>query len=213
MQKEKILTEKQIRRRAKSKLKSRNKIHDYEYKAYDMDTFIDHIYSICDVNVRGNKFVEKLKIDMDGIIKPISPVDDDGDISCGSKKFEVKLMYSLDNGKDYRFTNIRPYQNFDYFIFALVDCHNDFNKRYYCIEKDDFLSVDEFKLKPMHGTKKINEENKKVGLGCNVKKEKVITSLNELNVLEGTSYQELAKFFYQLGIYVIEEKSELITND
>jgi len=77
---------------------------------------------------------------------------------------EGKISYLSKKTKRYTIRNIRPYQNFDYFMLCLVDCDNDFKSEYIVVDKD-VITEGEFNLHIMNGTKKSNVKNNTVGKG------------------------------------------------
>jgi hypothetical protein len=124
------------------------------------------------------------------------------------KTFEVKISYLTKKG-NYNIRNIRPHQDFDYFLFCFVDCERDFTPKFILVDRSvitDNKYV--FTLTPMNGTKNANKDNKDIGYGTTFKK----NSMQELvlednNLLEGTTYEDV-KNFHRKNLKVLEEQYE-----
>jgi hypothetical protein len=119
------------------------------------------------------------------------------------KRIEVKFSY-LGKNDHYTIRNIRPWQDFDYFLFAFVDVHNDFKIMCSLVSKEDFLRSDNT-FSAMNGTSESNRENKNISLGCVIKENSFMlkeimgdipSSLEEynLNLLDGSTLDDLKKF-------------------
>lgn len=108
--------------------------------------------------------------------------------------FEVKISYL---GKNDTFTvrNIRPYQNFDYYILCFVDCRNNFSPRFYVVDKKVITDGSIFTLTPMNGTKKANKDNTDIGYGLSFKRNHwKDLYLEGRNLMKGTTYEHLTEF-------------------
>ena len=109
---------------------------------------------------------------------------------------EVKISYL---GKNDTFTirNIRPYQDFDYYLLCFVDCKDNFKPCFILVSKDVITNNPVFTLTPMNGTKNANKDNKDIGYGMTVKRNgDNFFYLTEItNLLEGTTYQDVTNFF------------------
>lgn len=113
------------------------------------------------------------------------------------KWFEVKISY-LNKGSDlFTIRNVRPYQDFDYFILCFVDCKRNFEPMFIVVKKNIIANNPSvITLTPMNGTKKANKDNKDIGYGATIKKGSWKESyLLSYNLLEGTTYGDLTKFF------------------
>ena len=127
----------------KNKQKKRNIITDADLKL-KMSEFILKIYDVCTPNKYGNVFPEKIIHDVGPRLKKMSPKLDRGDLHINYKKFfEVKISYK-NIGEKYSITNIRDWQDLNYFILCFVD--ENFKPKYYCIEnpQSGLLKCQEF---------------------------------------------------------------------
>jgi hypothetical protein len=135
-----LLSEEQLLSEAIEKRDTKNIIFDHEIEGYPMHSFIKRIYTICEQNTRGSQFAKKLVFDSNGLLKPVNSTEDLGDVLCGVKYVEIKILFTSLK-KYFRFTNLRDYQKFKYFVFCLVDdTKNDFPIRYYCIDKNNLFN-------------------------------------------------------------------------
>jgi hypothetical protein len=113
--------------------------------------------------------------------------------TIGKKIFyEIKSSYSSEKGT-YRVTHIRDYQeDFDYFLICLIDQDNDCNERFYVLPKSFILN--NFKVIPMNGTKKANQDNKNIDKAMTIRKEVAYKVFGENNLLKNTSYSAWLKY-------------------
>lgn len=127
------------------------------------------------------------------------------------KKFiEVKISYLGKNGT-YTIRNIRPYQNFDYFLFCFVDCDNNFKQTYILVTKEFITENSDFTLTPMNGTKKVNKDRKNIAFGTAFKKRSFqFSELIDCNLLKGTEYNDVFNFFDKKSI---ELKEQFLTEE
>jgi hypothetical protein len=121
---------------------------------------------------------------------------------------EVKISYLTKEG-NYNIRNIRPYQDFDYFLFCFVDCENDFTAKFIMVEKRVITEFDNcFTLTPMNGTKKANKDNKDIGYGTSFKKGfSQEWTLEQYNLLDGTTYDSFKRYLTN-NIGVLKETYE-----
>lgn len=111
------------------------------------------------------------------------------------KKIEVKISY-LGISDNYSIKNIRPYQDFDYFLLCFVDCTDNFKQIFVLVNKIFITENINITLTPEHGTKKTNEHNKKMGYGtCFDKNSHKFEYIKENNLLKGTNYSDVIDFF------------------
>lgn len=192
------LTPTQIREQAEATTKARRNFILSDYDSYSFDDFIELSYSLVTPTTLGNVFLNRLKHESNGVLKNVNPKDDRGDISCNDKYFEAKFMTVTQNGF-YRFTNIRAYQNIDFYIIGLLDQFNNYIKRYYVITGRDLLNNVIKQRYPMSGTAKANEENKNIGECANVNKNDCVRLLEEYNILRGNKSSDLIDFLLYYG--------------
>ncbi len=111
---------KELLKEVKLKQKKRNIITENDYQL-KMSDFILKIYYVCTPSVYGAVFPEKIQHDAGPYIKRVSMKLDRGDLHINYKKFfEVKISYLNQNDK-YSITNIRDWQDLDYFILCFVN--------------------------------------------------------------------------------------------
>ena len=116
---------------------------------------------------------------------------DRGDAFFGKFFAEIKCTF-LDKKNSYNLTHLRKWQNFNFYIFCLIDCENDFNPEFYVLDKK---VMDKIKTTAMNGTKESNINNDKVAMRATVKKNGDIHKvLKKKNKLSGTSFSDLKKF-------------------
>jgi hypothetical protein len=110
---------------------------------------------------------------------------------------ELKVSFKSkgNDGKPYwNLVQLRPYENFDYYLFLFIDPENGCDWEWFLLKKDD-VSNQNFTISGAHGTKQSNANNlnveyrMSVSNQCGVRKEETQTKLNylklkELNILK-----------------------------
>lgn len=164
----------------------------------DMDEFICHLINVCQPMKYGLEFPKKVCYDSNYAMKEISGTMDRGDCVIGNSKYaELKISVVGDTKKKYNIRNIRKWQDFDYYILCLVYINSnteEFNVRYYCVDKDVITNNPALKLSYQNGTAKSNANNENPGLVTQIPHEDVSWYFKKKNLLEGTSYKHLLKF-------------------
>jgi hypothetical protein len=118
----------------------------------------------------------------------ISPSLNLGDISFSGKNAEIKVSF-LSQDKTYCLTHIRMWQEFDMYLFCLIDCDNNFTPEFYLIDK---FIIDNVKMGPMNGTKLSNIKNKNVELRVTIRKGgDSYNMFKRFNKLNGTTLSDL----------------------
>ena len=185
----------------------RNEFCEQDYEM-GMDEFICHISSFIPCKY-GSVFAKKVYHDSKNVMVGVSSNEDRGDCRIGKHKYaELKISFINSGGKKYSIRNIRPWQNFDYFILCFVD--NNFEARYYCVNKEVITNNGAIKLGYMNGTAESNRNNDKVGLAATVNHMELNWHFKNRNLLGGTSYRHLLKFIASMGQAVVVNNVEEI---
>lgn len=117
-----------------------------------------------------------------------------------TKYYEVKISY-LGKNDTYTIRNIRPYQNFDYYILCFVNCKNKFKPSFIVVPKKEITENSIFTLTPMNGTKNANKDNKDIGYGTSLKRNHwKDLYLEGQNLLKGTSYEDLITYLSEQSL-------------
>lgn len=126
-----------------------------------------------------------------------------GKLNLFKRNYEIKFSY-LGKNNCYTVRNVRDYHDFDYYILAFVDTYDNFKINYYCIEKGD---VNCFNLSPMNGTYSSNIKNENINYGFTIKDGSYDHRyvLKELNLLDGTSFNDLLKFMIEDNLKLRKE--------
>jgi hypothetical protein len=112
--------------------------------------------------------------------------------------FEVKISY-LGKNDTYTVRNIRPYQNFEYYILCFVNCAKNFKPTFLVVDKSVITDGSIFTLTPMNGTKKSNKDNTDIGYGLSFKRDHwKDLYLESKNLMDGTTYEDLTRFFSEM---------------
>ncbi len=97
----------------------------------------------------------------------------------------------------YSLLHLRDWQPFNYYMFCFIDCENDFTPEFYVIKKED---INNLSLEYMNGKKEDNENNFFREKRCSVKKNSNYHSyLKEVNLLNGTTYEDLHSYINKCG--------------
>jgi hypothetical protein len=137
----------------------------------------------------GMRIERKIMDEVGG--KSNSPSLNLGDISFLGKNAEIKVSF-LSQTNTYSLTHIRMWQEFDMYLFCLIDCDNNFTPEFYLIDK--FIMGD-VKMGPMNGTKLSNTKNKNIELRVTIKKGGDVYSMfKRFNKLNGTTLLDLKSF-------------------
>ena len=125
------------------------------------------------------------------------------------RNYEIKFSY-LGKNNCYTVRNVRDYHDFDYFILAFVDTYDNFKINYYCIEKGD---VNCFNLSPMNGTYSSNIKNENINYGFTIKDGSYDHryTLKEINLLDGTSFNDLLKFMIEDNLKLRKEIFKMLS--
>lgn len=106
--------------------------------------------------------------------------------------FEKKTTFLNKNGK-YSITNIRDWQDFNYFILCFIDL--DYNPSFFCVPKEVVTNNPILRLSAMNDDKETNKHNKYVGKRVSFPSYDVNYIFKKHNILKGTSYKDLLLFF------------------
>lgn len=162
-----------------------------------IDEFICCISEFCVPAKYGNMFQKKVCYDSEYGIAPIPAAIDRGDCRIGNSKFaELKISYISEKGS-YGIRNIRPWQDFDYYILCFVD--ENFKARFYCVNKKVITNNGSIKLNYQNGTIASNINNTNVNLSANIKHEDLTWHFKKTNLLKGTKYKHLLKFIGEIA--------------
>ena len=179
-----------------------NEITKSEFEA-PLDEFIVRVHQNCYPNTYGKLFAKKLINESDGGLVEVNQNLDLADCYFTTeelqRKFcEVKISYINKNGK-YRITNIRGYQNFDFFILSFVDMTDSFKTQCYIVPKEIVCSNPKIRLTPMNGTKLINRYNKYVAMSATLSKMDVDWLFGRHSILPNNKTKSLLKHIRSLN--------------
>ena len=100
------------------------------------------------------------------------------------KKMELKVSFLTSGDSSYNLIQLRPYEVFDFYLFLLIDCENDFELQWFLLNKSD-VSEKNFKINAIHGNKESVAQNVNVEYKLNVKKNSEhYNKLVELNLIK-----------------------------
>ena len=178
---------------ARIKQRKRNSISnsDYELKISD---FILKIHNVCAPCTYGKLLPKKIQYDSGPFLRSTDKdlLSNRGDLHINKKVFfEVKTSIINKDGK-YSITNIRGWQEFNYFILCFVDM--DFTASFFCVPKKSVTDNPHLKLNAMNDTEEINKQNTYVGKRVSFHSYDLNYIFKKHNVLKGTSYKHLLVF-------------------
>jgi hypothetical protein len=184
---------KELLDRVKETREKRNKV-SHQMLQLPIWEFLMECYDNCTPNKYGQVFTKKIKQDSNGNIQELSPKLDRGDLHINFKKFfEGKISYKNMNG-NYSITNIRPWQELDYFILCFVDTKDNFKPNFYCVPKKTITDNPRIHLTGMNNQSELNNYNRYVGMRTTIAPENIDWLFKENNILKGTSYRNLLSF-------------------
>jgi hypothetical protein len=138
----------------------------------------------------GNRIAEKIRISLD--VYGVNPRDGIGDISWNDVYYEQKVSFLSNVNNSWSLTHLRPWQKFNYYIFCLIDCEDDFEPNFYVIDK---MSINKFNLSAMNGTAASNHNNSNIELRTNILKDSNSHKLlKRMNLLPDTTFNSLREF-------------------
>lgn len=184
---------------ALKKRKTHNTITPSEMNL-EMEDFIPCIYNKCSPNYYGLVFSQKIIKESNEFLKTTPHSMDNGDFYFYDfdlkKTFfgEIKISYKGKNG-NYRITNIRDHQKFDFFVLCFVDTEKNFIPRYYIVPKKSVTNSGFFYLTPMNGTKVANMNNEVVPKSTSVKESDCDWYFKKHTLLKGDTFSDLKQFF------------------
>jgi hypothetical protein len=171
----------------------RNIITEKTY-ALPMWEFIMECYDSCTPNMYGNAFPKKIVYDMDDKIRELSPKLDRGDLHINYELYlEAKISYKNKDGK-YSLTNLRVWQNLDYYILCFVDTEKKFTPYFYCVPSDIIFNNPYIHHTGMNNTMSVNSHNMYVATRTSIKSEDLNWLFKKHSVLKGTTYKHLISF-------------------
>lgn len=170
---------------AKEKAENKNKVDEnLEFVQY-----IAACYTNCSSQSYGAKIEKRIKKDY--YFKKIPHKKGEGDFLVPTTinfnsftfspgdKIEFKVSY-LSYDKSWNLLQIRPYEKFNYYIFLLIDPHENCDYEWFILNKKD---VEELKMGSCHGTKESNLSNLNIEHKISLKKnDNTYTKLKELKL-------------------------------
>jgi|LauGreDrversion4_2_1035121.scaffolds.fasta_scaffold194705_2 hypothetical protein len=182
---------KDLLKEVKKKQEKRNIITETDYQL-KMSDFILKIYNVCTPSKYGAVFPGKIQQDVGHYLKSVSMKLNRGDLHIHYKKFfEVKISY-LNQKDKYSITNIRDWQDLDYFILCFVN--GKFKPSFYCVPKKVVTDNPKITLTGMNNSKEVNSYNTYVGKRTSIDSVDIDWLFKKQNVLKGTSYTHLLSF-------------------
>jgi hypothetical protein len=209
---------------AKDRFMKKNQITDLEYNL-PIKEFLMLAYVKCDPNTYGKAVMKKIHKDHSRHLYSVSDKANIGDlvmvypkhtmgsggdfyISNGKGKcIELDIMNDVKKtfiegktsylGKKnlYTIRHVRDYQEFDHYLFCLVDCYNNFKPEFILVEKRFICNGEYVNLSIMNGNKEGNEGNKNVSKGFTFEREGRLHNIfRYYNKLESTDYHSVEKF-------------------
>jgi|688.fasta_scaffold68130_3 hypothetical protein len=99
------------------------------------------------------------------------------------KKSELKISY-LSADDSWNLIQLRPYENFDFYVFLLINPKSQCQFEWFVINKSD-INPNNFSMYAIHGTKESNLENKNIEYKITVPKDgDTYTKLKKLNLIK-----------------------------
>ena len=166
---------------------NQNKEVNWESK---IEEFICECYVKLNPCSYGHRVAEKIRLGLNA--HSVNKKNDKGDISLNGIFYEQKVSYLSNINNSWSLTHLRPWQTFNYYIFCLVDCEDNFKPNFYVIDK---VGINRFKLNAMNGTASSNHNNFNIELRTNIAKgSEAHKILKRINLLEDTTYNSLKEF-------------------
>ena len=166
-------------------------------KTFDLpiNEFLDYCYQNCTPSKYGQVLPKKIIRDSNYKITELSPTLDRGDLHINLKIFlENKISIMNMNGK-YSITNIRGWQDLDYFLLCFVDNRsNTMIPYFYCVPKKVITNNSHITLTPMNNSFSRNLHNTYVGMRTSISHDDLNWLFKKHSVLKGTSYKHLLSF-------------------
>lgn len=210
-----------VRQKRQNEIKASNPNYDEPFKE-----FMAQIYAYRHANVVGTYFAPKLEHDLKGILAKNDVKIEKGDSTIlNDVNFELKFSIKHTNAKRkvlksgelakprtiHRMCNIRPWQQFEFFILGLADPDKDFDLRFFVLPKVVITENPNIKLLYQNNTTKSNEENNaQPGMSCSFSEEIIQEQFVKHNLLNNETYEELLNYLTEL--YKKHERKQLIRN-
>jgi hypothetical protein len=189
---------KDLLNKVKTKQEQRKKISisDYELK---MSDFILRICDVCTPCTYGKLLPKKIQHDTGSFLRSTDTdlLTSRGDLHINKKVFfEVKTSIDLNRGEKYSITNIRDWQDINYYILCFVD--SNFKSHFFCVPKKIVTHNPQLRLSAMNDPEEINKHNKYVGKRTSFNSYDIDYLFKKHNLLKGTSYTHLLTFLKTL---------------
>lgn len=182
-------------------------INDLDYSNLNMYQFILKAV-LSDSQYYGKTLQKKIIFDLcrDTIdtIRSVPDKEDCGDmcltnqINSHGEYYEIKCSV-LSSTDTWAITNIRPWQDYKFFILLFIDRSKDFKYRFFVIDKQTLLnSGGSIGLHFQNNTAESNVGNDRAGRRATISRGKGSeTYLLKHNLLEDNSYESLCKFMFE----------------
>jgi hypothetical protein len=170
-----------------------------KYSNYVNLPFDDFIVKICDDFISPNEYgtwvCNKIIHDSKGKLNGVNQSEEMGDCTIRrSIYYESKVSILHQSGK-FGIRNIRPWQNYDYFLLCFVDTsEKKYRTYFYIVPKEVVLNNPFINLGIMNSTKDANKGNKKVPLATTFNSFEHTRLFGKHTILKGTSYPQLMKY-------------------
>jgi hypothetical protein len=183
---------------------------EVDYNSLDLYETIFSIMEYCVPSSRSGKILETKIKEVFGLEYPKN-LDYDASIYRGKGKIEIKTsIMNIETGR-FNITNLRRFNDFDFYLYMLVDSSNEFKPYFYLIPKkhiDDSLFI---KLNIMNSGGKAE----RFGFNRGDETHKMIAKLNILDKLhygnrpfeDNNNYNNLLNFiqYYKNRCYAMEK--------
>lgn len=182
---------------------------EVDYSSLDLYEVIYSIMEYCVPSNRSGKILESKIKEVFGLESPKN-LNYDASIYKGKGRIEIKTsIMNIDTGR-FNITNLREFNDFDFYLFMLVDTSNDFTPYFYVIPKRHIDNSSFIKLNIMNSGGKAE----RFGFNKGDETHKMIAKLNILDKIHyGTSpfvdsnnYNNLLNFirYYKNHCYFME---------
>lgn len=150
----------------------------------------------------GKMMVKKIAHDSKNKMSPVDDYEERGDLklrwspiqSDDWEYYEVKTSYLNKSGR-FTIKNIRPWQDFDYFILCLIDTsNNNYKTHFYCLNKEVIIDNPVLVFTGQNNTKISNENNTNVAISTTFGLNDHSWLFDEDNRLYGTTYDNLMSY-------------------
>jgi hypothetical protein len=170
-----------------------------KYSNYVNLPFDEFIVKICDDFISPNEYgtwvCNKIIHDSKGKLNGVNQSEEMGDCTIRRSIYYESKVSILHQSGNFGIRNIRPWQNYDYFLLCFVDTsEKKYRTYFYIVPKDVVINSPFLVFTDMNNSKDSNKGNDRVAVATTFNSFEHTRLFGKHSILKGTSYTQLMKY-------------------